>query len=1637
MEFLYSGGNLTAITDMNGQRTTTLDYSGSHISSITDPGHGQYSLTYTGDLLSGVTFASGSGSPTYRFEYASTPMQPTGQARNLLTKFRTPRATAGGYGWTCSYHPNGRLASVQDPAEDLLSEGAGDEDPATSQAPFQTFRYQNIVGGIGTMLTDRRGVRFQYAGAPDLTSAAILDEAVLAGTTGLVPVSASYDSNGYPTGVGDRWGAATTTVYSDDGALLSLSKTKGDGPLSFQDRLLSTTLTTDGFNHVKTSTTYVTPTGGTALQARVTTYDYNSFGQLIQVTYPDASVPGQVGAQTSHTRYEYNGPRHQLSRITNEEENTTTFSDFDPLTGLARSVLRQGGSQPVTMAYDVMGNRVQQTMPQGGPGNELPGSMTTLLDGMYRVRSQIDAAGKLTGYQYDLDSRVVQVTPPAGGVISTVYDRRGFVAAGSSPDGSWSQLVDANGNVRRSVDPRGFPSNFSYDFLSRAVSSRLPGASTLPGGQGGGGGLETSQMEYDLFDQSGHFTRSTVFGATKRVARTNYDNRGRVRQTIAPDNATKTEIFYNELDQVIASQQVFGTVVQSCSVTFRDERDRVVHSRTQNTDFRASSLDQHSDTYTIYNRAGSVMVSVDPLGDVAAGGCAHKTTYLRDARERVEAVIDGKGVIVTQYLYGDDDLVREVRVPDPAAKTSTLVTASTRTYTGRKEILSERDLLGNGNVYAYASLPGQISTVTDAGGSIARTTYDPLTQRPDTIFEAQGTPSENQTRHTWINGLLTQTNVWNPESNAYDATFNRMYDKAGRLERVESPTVAQTQQIAAERYSYNSFGELNVQIAGTKVVQHDYNSLGQNTQTTWHGAYSAQTTRTYNGAGQIETVSDGALSKTMFYETWKGTPHTESIALAGQPWKAQTHAFDNAGNCTGFGDGEGDPHSWPVDENNRPIEVRYKDQTSRAISYTPGGQVDQEVLKNAAGGEIATTVHGYDSLSRRTASQTVQAGTGEVLTHFGWEYDARHLIRAVHLKHLGVDVTLGLDERGRPASESTPGNNNGQNAPPFDNQYGGDPTGNVSADSNEASAAPKQLLAVAARSATYVFSASGNRASAVIDGAVVAYGYNAANQLISETSTAKIVTHEYDEWGNEVKRTHAPAATPGNPIPTPLVERYGYNHLNLLSTYTNSATGANWQYDFYPTGERYGKADLNTNTSELYVPRFGDVATEYSKVGTSAPTLKNTYVQGLGIDSKQFRVAPDGSRRHYLGDHVGTVGMTLDDGGNTTETSVKDAWGVPLAGGSSERYSGVAQREVDTESGLVYMRHRMYDPQLGRFTQTDPILGNRPGKHYAYASNNPIGNIDPMGLDDTPEGRARILRNFTHQYGEVGLMMLNGYLSSGGELSFKDMYIARKLGTRSSVGIGSITVDTDNEGLAAELLFSSLFQAVGQFNVEEKTRIAGVFGLEASQLNMATVASIAHQSGEVLDYARLAGTVLNPGVAIASGVDHLARGDFLAGSLELLGPAGKTFSLLTKEGNLIRAGAEGVSGRLKSVLGDYWKYGSGVSVNEAKALAQAEGFALELGLSSRFENARNAVVISKADLQKGLVNRIMLAEEIQHGLDRATSAAAQAVKRGISNEKFHAELFGRIIKGYGEGRFKFLTADDIKGLERLSSDLSK
>ena len=61
---------------------------------------------------------------------------------------------------------------------------------------------------------------------------------------------------------------------------------------------------------------------------------------------------------------------------------------------------------------------------------------------------------------------------------------------------------------------------------------------------------------------------------------------------------------------------------------------------------------------------------------------------------------------------------------------------------------------------------------------------------------------------------------------------------------------------------------------------------------------------------------------------------------------------------------------------------------------------------------------------------------------------------------------------------------------------------------------------------------------------------------------------------------------------------------------------------------------------------------------------------------------------------------------------------------SQERFSFTG-KELDQD--LYYFTARYYDPNIGRFTSTDPFTGQGGNLAYAYVANNPIMRVDPTG----------------------------------------------------------------------------------------------------------------------------------------------------------------------------------------------------------------------------------------------------------------------------------------------------------------------
>jgi RHS repeat-associated protein len=115
-------------------------------------------------------------------------------------------------------------------------------------------------------------------------------------------------------------------------------------------------------------------------------------------------------------------------------------------------------------------------------------------------------------------------------------------------------------------------------------------------------------------------------------------------------------------------------------------------------------------------------------------------------------------------------------------------------------------------------------------------------------------------------------------------------------------------------------------------------------------------------------------------------------------------------------------------------------------------------------------------------------------------------------------------------------------------------------------------------------------------------------------------------------------------------------------------------------------------------------------------------------------------------DHIGSLVATTDQGGAVTQRFRFEPWGnreclnpanaaviaCSSNGSNGNEERGFTGHEMLDEIGLVHMNGRLYDPEIGRFLQADPIiqepLNGQNYNRYAYVQNNPLSYTDPTGF---------------------------------------------------------------------------------------------------------------------------------------------------------------------------------------------------------------------------------------------------------------------------------------------------------------------
>jgi RHS repeat-associated protein len=229
-------------------------------------------------------------------------------------------------------------------------------------------------------------------------------------------------------------------------------------------------------------------------------------------------------------------------------------------------------------------------------------------------------------------------------------------------------------------------------------------------------------------------------------------------------------------------------------------------------------------------------------------------------------------------------------------------------------------------------------------------------------------------------------------------------------------------------------------------------------------------------------------------------------------------------------------------------------------------------------------------------------------------------------------------------------------------------------------------------------------------GYTYANGATGMNTLTSMTRGGVTTSYAYDANGNLDTKTGG--------------WDYDWNAENLMTTAKLSG-GQQQAYTYDGLGRRLNVTGATPSMWTVSIFSGPDVFFEKNNTGA---ITKYVYANGIRI----AKIPTSGPVHYFLGDHLGSTRKILDSARTELYSVDYEPFGKPYStSGSQPDPHRFTMEKQDDATGLLYLRARQYDPDIGRFVSADPVLGSpsRPQSlnRYSYVSNNPLTRSDPSG----------------------------------------------------------------------------------------------------------------------------------------------------------------------------------------------------------------------------------------------------------------------------------------------------------------------
>lgn len=1037
----------------------------------------------------------------------------------------------------------------------------------------------------------------------------------------------------------------------------------------------------------------------------------NVVNPRLKVVFPDAT-PNDLSDNPT-TEYEHisaydnsGNPTLLNGALKAVYENGTLVAEYeyDPTTGRAIHEHLAGGVESLDIDYQLTGaGRVQRATTTNALGKNTVYHFDTIGNSLKLAhiegQSSISCAASDSYRTYDANGFRHTNTDANGNVNETIRNQFGQVTF--ERDGlAWSAGV--NSSLVETPDSKSIETDWHTTFNLPSIRIHRDKA---PSSQW----QDIRQEAWD-YDNHANLRSYTETDLTNHAAP--YATQGRTRVT------TIDYTFHDTAQTIIATKTVNGPLNPTTQPDGVDDITVYTYNA-------QAQLTQTRNAYGHVVRYQDYLNSGKPQTIIDANNVVTRLAYTpRGYLDRV-TVETNRGNAITDYDYYLNGLLQKVTLPNGSSLTYE--------YNDAKQLTAVVNNLGERIELTPSLLNGEWSdfAVKNASGSIIR-------------------------------------------------LHERVQDELGRVKRLLRPDAS-----TDVEYWYDGEGNLDSKqslvgpsVSSPTIVETDfnYNALNQLSETI--DARNASTKVDHDGEGGIASVTDARNNKTTYVRDGFG----QVIRLQSPDSGTTDFWYDAAGNLLSKRDGRGVTTSYTYDALSRQRSEQYSNDSSLNVTLqydqtTVQGEPSRGIGRLAAllrtganvyyvyddRGNVAADIHTIGTVTYATRYVYDRASMLETMTYpsgrtYIYAYDTVGRIKTLSVKDTPTSTAVQL---ARSVTYEPFGPLKGfihRNNIQHDRLY--DTQGRLRDITEKYSTTTYQN-----QHFDYDWAGNIERINDLLTPtSTQVFGYSEVDRLLNASGSYGVQAFTYDLVGNRQTANSVLGTNSVNDIytiatgsnrlsshsrkvgtATPVVKSFAYNgagNATTTSTHTITYDGANriktarkfssttLQFTYNALGQRVSKWVTTTPSvaTHFHYDLSGKLIAETNATGA---TVRDYVWLGDQLVAIQSGAVASTARYSVHSNHLNAPVLITNSSRGTVWKAEYEPYGTAKllvnSFANNLRFPG---QYFDSETGLHYNYFRTYDPQLGRYLQSDPIGLEGGINTYAYVGGNPVNRIDPLGLAD-------------------------------------------------------------------------------------------------------------------------------------------------------------------------------------------------------------------------------------------------------------------------------------------------------------------